>query len=210
MAAGVLVSVTEQGWGTRARLGRSLLCPAPPLGRTAREGGRGVRQVESPVWRVGRGWRASSRGPLPRASWLRLPAAWSQVRQPAARHPGHAPPEPEGGPGGAAPSGRPQRLAPSAAQARWALGGWSQGARHGTGPQRRHPVQVRPARKGRPAGGVRAHLTASRPAQGGSARPGRRHRPRAAAALPLPCALPAQLRAAWRGARPAAPWGPAV
>lgn len=123
--------------------------PPPVLGRLPERVVLEFGRLKSPVWRAGRGQSGPAAGGThPGASWLRPPAARSQVRQPAACHPGHAPPEPEGGPGGAAPSGRPQRLAPTAAQARWALGGWSQGARHGTGPRRRHPVQVRPTGTG--------------------------------------------------------------
>uniref|UniRef100_A0A2K6GTD1 SREBF chaperone n=1 Tax=Propithecus coquereli TaxID=379532 RepID=A0A2K6GTD1_PROCO len=70
-------------------------------------------------------------------------------------------------------------MAPAGAAARWAVGGWAQGPRRGTGARRRHAVQ------------------------GGSAWPCRGHRPCAAAALPLPHSLPAQLRAARRRIRPA-------
>ena len=137
----------------------------------------------------------------------------AQVRQPAACHPRHAPPEPAGGSGGPAPSGRPQRLAPAPARAGWALGGRPQGIRHGAGAQRPHPVQVRPTSRGwggRRGRGAEAGLTRLCPMQGGGAWPGVRHRACAAAALPVPCALPSQLRAARRGARPAAAGGAAL
>lgn len=184
----------ELGW---EELGSAL--PAPPmLGSLSPGGGLGVEPVEPAPMGSGEG------------SFCRHPAdPPPQVHQPAARHPGHAASEPQRGPGGAAPPGRPQRLAPATARAGWALGGRPQGAGRGTGPRRRHPVQVRPKRgwgmgMGGGEGEGRARLTTLPAAQGGGARPGGRHGARAAAALPLPRALPAQLRAARQRARSAA------
>lgn len=161
---------------------------------------------------------------------LRLPTVRIQVHQPAARHPSHTPPEPEGGPGGPAPSGWPQCLAPTGAHTCWALGSGTQGPRWGAGPWRRHTVQVRllggvgwdrvrgGGRVGKSSGegggegtGYEVCLTAVRlPVQGGGTGSSRGHCVGAAAALPVPCAVPAQLRAAGQRARAAEAWRAAL